>query len=241
MATKRTAPPGSPKRVVGYLRVSTDDQALGPAAQRAALEQWCEANGAELVAAFDDLGVSGGAPLDRRPELVAALDALRPLGAGVLLVAKRDRLARDVMTAGYIEASAAKHGARVVSAAGEGEGDEPAAKLMRTIVDAFAAYELQVIRARTRAALEVKCARGQRTGSVPFGKRLGPDGRTLEADPAEGAVVARVRALRAEGVSLRGIVAFLEREGVTGRTGAPLAVNQVFAICRPGRRRERAA
>jgi hypothetical protein len=81
MAKKREATPGAPKRVVGYVRVSTDDQTLGPAAQRGALERWCRANGAELVATFDDVGVSGAAPLDERPGLVTALDALRPLGA----------------------------------------------------------------------------------------------------------------------------------------------------------------
>lgn len=32
--------PGDPKRAVAYLRVSTDEQRLGPEAQRAAIAAW---------------------------------------------------------------------------------------------------------------------------------------------------------------------------------------------------------
>lgn len=76
-------------KAVGYVRCSTDEQHLGPEAQREALSRWCAANSTELVAIHDDLGVSGGAALDRRPGLLGALDALNAHGAGVLLVAKR--------------------------------------------------------------------------------------------------------------------------------------------------------
>src|SRR5690606_20526464 len=100
--------------------------------------------------------------------------------AGLLLVTRRDRLARDVVKAAMIERLAARHGARVVSAAGEGEGDDPASSLMRRMIDAFAEYERAILKARTKAALAVKKARGERVGSIPYGKRLGSDGRTLE-------------------------------------------------------------
>jgi DNA invertase Pin-like site-specific DNA recombinase len=82
-----------PSLAVGYVRVSTDEQALGPEAQREALEGWCERHGARLCATFEDIGVSGGTPLEKRTGLNVALDALAEHGAGVFLVAKRDRLA----------------------------------------------------------------------------------------------------------------------------------------------------
>ena len=218
---RRPSPSPDAKRVVGYVRVSTDDQALGPVAQRDALARWCAAHGAELVDVFEDIGVSGAAPLDARPGLLAAVDALAERGAGVLLVAKRDRLARDPMVAAMIERLAERDGARVLSAAGEGtEGTDPTAILMRRIVDAFAEYERLMIRARTRSALAVKKGRGERTGSVPYGYRLAADGVHLEADPGEARAVALVRALRAEGLSLRAIGERLEAEGLRPRGGA---------------------
>ena len=215
-------PAADPRKVIGYVRVSTDDQALGPVAQRDALARWCAANGAELVAVFSDIGVSGGAALDKRPALLAALSALEEHGAAVLLTAKRDRLARDVMSAGMIERLAERVGARTRSAAGEGtEGDaaDPSAMLIRGIMDVFAEYERLLIGARTRAALAVKKGRAERVGSIPYGSRLAVDGRTLEADPAEAAAVAMVRALRAEGLTLRAIATRLEAAGCVPRGG----------------------
>ncbi|MCZ7684437.1 MAG: recombinase family protein [Sandaracinaceae bacterium] len=151
-----------PTLAVLYLRVSTTDQNLGPDAQLATVERWACANGVRILATHGDHGVSGGASLDRRPGLLAALDALKEHGAGLLVVAKRDRLARDPIVAAMVEAAAARVGARIVSAAGEGDGDDPAAILMRRMVDAFAEYERHMIRARTKAALAVKRSRGER-------------------------------------------------------------------------------
>jgi DNA invertase Pin-like site-specific DNA recombinase len=206
---------------VGYIRASLDRdrQELSPDAQRASLARWCEANGVRLAAIHEDLGVSGGTALDARPGLVAALDALVAHGAGVLVVAKRDRLGRDPIVSAMIEARAERLGARVLSAAGEGNGDAPGDVLYRRIVDAFAEYERGLIRARTRAALAVKKARGERVGSVPYGRRLAADGVHVEPNPGERAVVDRVRALRAQGQTLRAIAADLDGRGVAPRGG----------------------
>lgn len=214
--TRRPAA-ANPARVVGYVRVSTEEQRNGPEAQREALAAWCARNGAELVAVLEDRGVSGGAALDRRPGLLAAVDALEEHGAGRLLVAKRDRLARDVMVAAMVERMAARVGAVVVAADGAGEGEGPEAMLMRRMVDAFAEYERALIRARTRAALASKQGRGERTGSVPLGSRVAADGVHLEADPAEAEAVVMIRELRAEGLTLRAIGAALEARGVPAR------------------------
>jgi DNA invertase Pin-like site-specific DNA recombinase len=233
--TPQRSPAADPRKVVGYVRVSTDEQELGPVAQREALARWCAARGAELVAVCEDLGVSGGDGLDRRPGLLAALAALEEHGAGVLLASKRDRLARDPMVAAMVEAAAERVGARVLSAAGEGtEGTDPTSILMRRIVDAFAEYERLVIRARTRSALGVKKARGERVGSIPYGSRLAADGRTLEADPAEGRAVELVRELRAEGLTLRAIGARLEAAGCAPRGGGRWHPDTVARIAAAG-------
>src|SRR5437764_9809588 len=99
----------------------------------------------------------------------------------------------------------AKRVARVISAAGEGtDSDDPAALLMRRLIDSFAEYERALIAARTRAALAAKRRRGERvSGIVPFGYRLGEDGRTLLPAVEEQRTVALIRSLRASGRSLR--------------------------------------
>lgn len=207
----------NPSKAVLYVRVSTDEQGLGPEAQREAAQRWAASRGVEIVAVHEDRGVSGGAALDACPGLLGALSSITALGAGVLLVAKRDRLARDVMKAAMVESLVAGRGATVESAAGEGEGADPASLLMRRMVDAFAEYERALIRSRTKAALAVKKARGERTGRVPYGKRLAADGVHLENDPVEQAVLAEIAALRSSGLTLRAMGAELNRRGVVLR------------------------
>jgi len=202
-------------RAIGYLRVSTDEQTLGSDAQRAELERWCERNGAELVGVHEDRGVSGGLELHKRPALLAAIDALDK--GAVLLVAKRDRLARDPMVSAMVERLATRKGASVVSAAGEGSGDSPSDVLMRRMVDAFAEYERLVIKARTKAALAVKRERGEVFNHVPFGYRR--EGDRLIEDPDAQEALRIIRELRADGATYRAIAAELERRGVSTKRG----------------------
>lgn len=220
---------------IGYIRASTEEQALGPEAQRAALTSYCQRTGTTLAATYEDLGVSGAAPMDRRPGMVAALAALSHVKGSVLLVAKRDRLARDVMSAAFIEKAARDAGARVVSVAGEGtdssDADDPSAQLMRRIIDAFAEYERMLIKARTRAALAVKRARGQRIGALPLGSTVGADNRTLTPDRAEASTVALIRELRARGLPLRDIVDYLNEEKRPCR-GDRWHLTTVARVCR---------
>ena len=74
--------------------VSTHRQDLSPDAQREAIRAWAKREGVEVIAFPEDLAVSGGTEIDKRPGLLAAIEALRTEDAGILVVAKRDRLAR---------------------------------------------------------------------------------------------------------------------------------------------------
>lgn len=204
---------------VAYVRVSTEDQKLGPEAQRAAIEAWAKQSGRTIVAWHTDTGISGGADLVDRPGLAAAVSDLRSHHAGVLVVAKRDPLARDVYVAATIERAVRAAGARVVGADGAGNGDAPADAFMRTMLDGAAEYERALIRARTRAGLQAKRARGERAGEVPYGFRLAFDGVHVEENPAEQAVIACVRQLRAAGLSLRAIVEECRLAGRLSRAG----------------------
>jgi DNA invertase Pin-like site-specific DNA recombinase len=211
-------------KAVPYLRVSDDKQAesgLGLAAQEAACRACARRLGLALgnIHVTPDEGVSSVDPLDKRPEL---LEAIAELDRGdVLVVAKRDRLGRDPIIVAMIEAAVARRGARIISAAGEGtETDGPTDVLMRRIVDAFAEYERLVIRARTKAALAVKKSRNERLGGrLPYGSILASDGVHLVDNPAEQAVLALIREMRAAGSTLQAIAAELNARGITRRGG----------------------
>lgn len=234
---RSTARPGSPLLAVAYLRLSPrnstpDDARLGLTAQRAAIEAFALQSQPPITITswHIDQDVSGATTIDERPAFLAALSAVRASRSGLLIVAKRDRLARDVVVAAMAERATEAFGARLVSADGTGNGSGPADAFMRTVIDGAAAYERALIRARTKAVLAAKRARGERTGSVPYGSSLSPDGVHLVPEPAEQATIATVKALRAQGLSLRAVTEELESLDLFSRNGKPFALAQVVRI-----------
>jgi DNA invertase Pin-like site-specific DNA recombinase len=225
----------NPQTAIAYIRVSKEREGqLGPEAQRSAIEAWASAQGVTIAAWHDDIDVSGGDELGERVGLVQALGDVKLHHAGLLVIAKRDRLARDVYVAATIERAVQSAGARVVSADGTANGDTPADAFMRTILDAAAAYERAMIRARTKAALAAKSARGERAGNIGFGYRLAdpsdPDSDRIEENPEEQAIIAAVHDLRTRGATYRAIVATLREMGMKSRAGTPLQIPQVARI-----------
>lgn len=195
--------------VIGYLRVSTDEQVLGPTAQLAAIRAWCAREGLMLGRVYEDR-VSGGAPLEDRPGLMEVVAAVSR--GTTIVVAKRDRLARDVLIAAMVDHAVARAGGRIVSADGSSVDSGPEGQLMRRILDAFAEYERAMIRSRTRAALRAKRKAGFRTGAVPYGYQVtGPEGR-LVIDPAEWRAVEYILGARARGEPFARIVEALNAE-----------------------------
>jgi DNA invertase Pin-like site-specific DNA recombinase len=214
---RKPATTGDPKVAVAYLRVSTQEQDLGPEAQRAAIEAWADRQGVRIVSFYEDR-LSGGTKVEDRPAMLEAFGALRSHGAGLLVAAKRDRIARDVVVAATVEQMAREAGAKVVTADGVAVEDTPEGMLLRGLMDLFAQYERAVIRARTRAALSVLRSKGQRyTRRAPLGFRF--EAGQLAADPAERATLARVRDMRARGFSTARVASILNAEGLRCRGG----------------------
>lgn len=225
------------RRAVALTRVSTDEkrQELGAEAQRQAIESWAKANHVEIVAWHGD-EVSGTCDIDHRPGLVAAVADMTALDAGTLLVQKADRLARDPLVALLTERDVERHGGRIVTADGIANGGTPADQLMRTVLGAVGRFEVQTTRQRIKAALAVKRSRGERLGGAPYGFRAtGEKGaRVLVEHPEEQATLTLIRKLSADGLTVRGIAAELERRGVLGRVHAgkrrPLGSSAVHAL-----------
>lgn len=205
-----------PACAVAYVRVSTDEQHLGPEAQRAAIAAWARGRGVVVVAWHEDQ-VSGGQALDDRPGLVAALASLRTTRAGLLVAAKRDRLARDVELAAALEVRVRRMGAELATADGTSDTRTTDGRLLRRMVDVFAEHERAVIRDRTRAALAAKRARGERvSGHPPYGFSH-RDGQ-LVANGYEQAVLQQLQQLLERGLSLMQVAAALTRGGWRSRS-----------------------
>ena len=101
---------------VAYTRMSTAKQDLSLDGQKMVISAWAAQAGVEVVGWFQDPARSGSTPPRRRPGLLAALEALETLRAGVLVVAADDRLSRDTDHAGWVATEVKDAGGLVVDA-----------------------------------------------------------------------------------------------------------------------------
>src|SRR5262249_6905361 len=177
-------------------------------------------------------GVTGSRALDDRSVLMDAIPALKR--GDVLVLAKRDRLCRDVVEMAMVERLITKRGARILSAAGEGtESDDPSGVLMRRLIDSFAEYERLIISARTKHALSAKRRRGERTSRfAQYGYQLAGHNQRLEINAEEQGVLETIHRLRGCGRSLRAIAAELNETGLRTRSGAPWRFEYVRNVLR---------
>lgn len=230
------------QKAVAYVRLSPgwsakDDDRLGIDAQREDIRAWATREGVELVGWFQDINVSGDVPPEDRPGLLDAFTALGEQDAGVLVVARRDRLSREVERGAVIRLMIRQHGATLRSADGKSDDDSPTGKAMQGMIDVFSELERAMIIARTRAALAAKKRRGEMIGSLPYGQRGVPDGaRTNRAgrpvlrlvpDEDEQRVIKRAVELSASGKSLRCVARALYDEGFRSRGGGAFDHKQV--------------
>lgn len=234
MTPRRATPkPTNSGRAILYLRVSTDDQkesGLGLTAQDASCRQAAHRAGLSIVATFTDEGVSGSKPPDKRPGLSAALNALRR--GDVLLIARRDRLHRDVEIAVDCDRAIRRRRA-VLSVADAPTTGDLASDLQRTRVDDFVAEQYRIrVKAATTAALRAKRRQGKRAGTVPYGYRLGRDRATLVPNRRERAILQLLLECREAGFSLRDTAAELNRKGLTTRAGQPWRFEYVRSALR---------
>ena len=156
---------GETKRVLAYVRVSTEEQkgsGAGLTAQRAAILAECERRRWHLVDVIEDAGYS--AKDLKRPGVKLALEGLRSGKADALVVAKLDRLSRSMLDFTALMATAQKQGWALVALDCAVDTTTPADEAMANVLATFAQFERRLISQRTKDALAVKRAQGVRLG-----------------------------------------------------------------------------
>jgi len=193
-------------KVVGYVRVSTDEQAdsgAGLEAQRQAIESEAERRGWQLVAIHEDAGASGKT-MNGRPGLTRALEAVENGDADGLVVAKLDRLSRSLMDFASVMERSQKEGWALVALDLGIDPTTPTGEMIASVMASFAQFERRLIGQRTREALAVKRAQGVRLGRPP----------TLPKR-----VRARIRREREKGRTFQAIADGLNADGVVTAQG----------------------
>src|SRR5450631_2568132 len=168
------------ERVISYLRVSTRQQqrsGLGIDAQRAAIERFSDAESLVISAEFVEFESGKGADaLDRRPQLAAALAAAKASKCSVV-VAKLDRLSRDVA---FVAGLMAQRVPFIVAELGA-----DADPFMLHLYAALAEKERRLIGERTRSALAARKAQGARLGNRTNPGDAAAAGRAVQVAEAD--------------------------------------------------------
>lgn len=200
---------------IPYYRVSTKKQGasgLGLDAQRAAVESYAAGNCLTLIGEYVE--VETGTNKRRRPTLQKAMQAARDNDA-VLLIAKLDRLARNVhFISGLLES-----GVKFVAV------DMPEVdNLTIHILAAVAEKEAKLISQRTKAALDAKRAKfgeWRISNLTDKGRQKSAQTRAAAAVDAYQQTAYTAELLRNQGMSLAAIATQLNANGFTTRTGKP--------------------
>lgn len=221
-------------RVVGYVRVSSEDQArdgVSLDAQREKVRLFAELHGLDLAEVVTDAGASAKT-LDR-PGLSRVLAMLDAGEAAGVVVFKLDRLTRNLGDwSGLIDRYFGERAGRSLMSVSESIDTRTAGgRMVLNIFMTIAQWERETIVERTRGAMAFKRSRGERgSGRLPYGSRLADDGRTLIPAPEETEAAAEAAALQAAGWSLRRIAAELDRRGVPTKAGRPWSHTSVVSL-----------
>lgn len=216
-------------KLIGYSRVSTDEQALyghGLDAQETKLKEYARKANAELTVIRESGGASGGS-LDR-PELMRALGKIAAREADGLVVAKLDRLSRSLMDFLLLLEWFTNAEAKLVVLDFDLDTSTPAGRMMAQIIASFGEFERGMIAERVRAALAAARSKGITIG--------------LPAVTDQAELATRIRRMRERGLTYRAICEQLNAEGVPTARGAgewrPSAIQTVLGYKRAQRRRK---
>lgn len=219
------------KNVVAYIRVSTDGQVgedkFGLDVQKEAIETYCAKNDLNIVKWFKDEGESGAKERPGFDEIIYGEVSNPPYEA--VVVAKSDRVARDINVYYYYKMMLSKKNLELISIA-EDFGQFGAFK---GIIEAFtmcvAEMERDNITKRTSGGRRQKALRGGYSGGrAPMGYKI-EDGRLVINDE-EVPVVKFIFDEKAAGGTMLGTVKKLNEAGYKTRNGKEFVISTVQSI-----------
>lgn len=211
---------GLAMKLVGYIRVSTEDQARNGVSldnQLSRIRAYAALHGHDLGEVYEDRGKSGRDM--SRLGAQAALAALERGDAEGLLVTHMDRLSRSLRDFLYLIDTQFGPGCKFSLLCIDNQMDTstPTGRMIAAVLATVAQWQREEDVERIKRALAHKKGNNQRIGSVPWGYRLAGDGKTLSPNPSELRVMALGLDLRRQGLTLRAIAAKLKELGHRNR------------------------
>ena len=228
------------RRAVGYIRVSTSEQAISALsldAQRRKIDAQAEVSDLELVEVLEDAGVSASSL--KRPGMCKLLAQVAAGQIDAVIIAKLDRLSRNIKDlAGLLEKmqkakrSDGAKGIDLISASESFDTGSATGRLTVNVLASVSQWEREVVAERSRDALQELKAQGKSTGNPAYGFSAAEDG-TLIPNEQEIAVLRRAEELREkDGLTWAAIAETLTRDGIRTRRGTAFSTQGIYHIAR---------
>lgn len=219
------------KNVVAYIRVSTDgqcgDDKFGLDVQKAQITEYCAKNDMNILKWFKDEGESGAYEREGFDEIVYGDVANPPYEA--VIVAKSDRVARDINVYYYYKMLLIKKDVKLISIAEDFGQFGVFASMLEAFTLCVAEMERENITKRTSGGRKVKAARGGYSGGrPPYG--YSPLNGKLVIVPEEAEVVRYIIGAKDSGATYQSICDHLNAEGKTNRSGSKFSVSTIQVI-----------
>lgn len=221
------------KKVAAYIRVSTDAQAgedrFGLEAQEQSLNEYASTHDMQIIQWFSDKGESGAKLRPGFDEIVYGEVTNPPYEA--VLVAKSDRVARDINVYYYYKMLLLKKNIELISIAEDFGAMGSFASLLEAFTICAAQMERENITKRTSAGRKVKASKGGYAGGrAPMGYRI--ENGNLVVNEEEAKLVRFLFKLREENpkVSMREAAKAANEAGFLTRYGKPVSFSNVQNI-----------
>lgn len=217
------------RKTVGYVRVSTEEQAregVSLAAQEERLRAFAVATGRVLSEVIVDDGAS--AKDLRRDGAQRILTGVREDQIGVVIVLKLDRLTRSIGDLADVLKLFAKHDTALISVSETFDTSTAVGRMMLHLLGVFAQWERETIGERTAFALSHKRRNGQAYSRTPFG--YDRKGDTLIPNPAQQRALAMVKRMAAEGATLQQIANELTAKGIAPARGRHWYTSSIYSM-----------
>jgi DNA invertase Pin-like site-specific DNA recombinase len=189
---------------------------VSPLEQRQRIEAACAREGFELLDTLHELDVSGGAALENRPRLSAAIAAVEARQVEVIVVAFFDRLVRSLAVQKEILERVEAAGGRILAVdVGEIRSDTASQWLSSTMLGMVAEHQRRVTAERTEGSKRNAVANGVPPfPNLPFYlRREGGDG-PIEHDPRGVRLMRQAVRMRLDGATIAAVRDYLRKHRV---------------------------
>lgn len=221
------------KKIIAYCRVSTDGQAgedkFGIDTQKEQISEFCKKNDMEIIEWFTDEGASGIS--ENRPALDKILfdDSVKNPPYEAVVVAKSDRVARDIQLYFYYSMLLKKKGVELISAVEDFGAFGAFSNILKSFTLFVAEQERLNIQKRTAGGRKIKAEKGGYSGGrVPFGYKV--SNGSMEIYKPEAEIVRMIFKYREDGLNMLQTANKLNEQGYKTRRGGQFYASNIKSM-----------